>query len=466
MQFIHMKKSIYLLFILFMSSFILCIVYLTYIQVFQGSWLSTHPANVNTHLQYELTLLDGAENILIKKDPGENYKYVIDVPKTMGHILGYESAKYGRSGILHSINEHLSSLTETGLLSTIRHSLDVSKWNSWEVKLTIDKDIQEYVEKQMEGHSGAVVIMNPRTGAIIASASSPGYSMEDIDSSMDTLKKDDSAPLFNRATHGLYAPGSVFKLIIAGVALEKGIITPEEYFYCDQGTYEVGCLLPEGHGYITMKEAMALSCNNYFTHLAEKLGIANIYDYSKLFGFEAEFQLETGHAHSSLGREANQGEITQVSIGQGQVLITPIHGALIASSIANNGVMMDPYIIEYIRPNNGSPSYEREHKAIGRAIYPFTALTLKDMMVNVVESGTGRKAAVETIDVAGKTGTAEVSQKQPHSWFVGFAPAYDPAIALSVIIEEGGMGGDVAAPLAGELIKYILFSRSDIYGKL
>jgi penicillin-binding protein 2 len=345
--------------------------------------------------------------------------------------------------------------------------------------LTLDAGLQSFIERAFAGHSGSAVALDPRTGALLALASLPAYDpnafIEGIDPvAWGRLRTDPRTPLMNRAIQGQYAPGSVFKIVMAAAALEEGIVTPETTFTCRGSLYlydnAFGCT--GHHGPVNLKQALAQSCNVYFYQLGVRLDIARIARYAERMGFGAPTGVDLPHEISglvpspewkrrALGQNWFAGETVSVSIGQGQLTVTPLQVARLAALVANGGHLVHPYLGQTV---GGRPIERPEPRDLGFAPSTWEAIR-EGMWASVNAGGTGRRAALPGIAVCGKTGSSQVVARarlraagdnaalQPHAWFAGFAPRRNPRIALSVLIENGGSGGAAAAPVARQILE-------------
>lgn len=308
------------------------------------------------------------------------------------------------------------------------------------VKTTIDIDVQRATAAAYGGTTGGAVVLDPRTGDILAAVSSSSFSP-------GSYVGVAGIEPFDRAVSGLYPPGSSLKVMTAAAGLETGEVTattelrgPDEY----KGVrnFESG-----EFGTLTFARALQFSVNTAFAQVAERIGARRLTEFAEAFGFNRPPAMALGAAQSSFPPPEDEGDLLWGSIGQAQVLATPLHMATIAGTIANDGERMEPLI-----DRAESPSGER-------VVSKKTANVLTGLMENVVVGGTGQGARISGLRVAGKTGTAEVSvdgEIQNHAWFICFAPADDPRIAVAVVAELGGIGGRVAAPLAAGILQRVL----------
>lgn len=360
-----------------------------------------------------------------------------------------------------------------------------------DIYLTIDKNLQVLAEKALSGKKGAIVAMDPRDGEILALASSPPYDpnlfVGGIDkASWENIVSSEDSALQNRALTGLYPPGSVFKIIIALAGLQEGVIDPAEELFCN-GTYSLGrskyrCWKKYGHGKVGFHRALVESCDIYFYKMGRRLGVDRIASYAKKFGLGEKTGIDVGREKSGLiptkewklkrwGSPWQAGETVSLSIGQSFILVTPIQMATMISAVFNGGVVHKPQLTKRIGKTRADKVHRSSLKARVRLGIRQGHLELvRKALIGVVNEprGTGSKARVKDITVAGKTGTAQVvalkkgkgpyDQKEvpfkfrDHAWFVAVAPAEKPKIAIVILIEHGGHGGSTAAPIAKEII--------------
>jgi penicillin-binding protein 2 len=363
-------------------------------------------------------------------------------------------------------------------LQEISKKLPISGGN---ITLTIDKKLQAAAEAMLSEKTGAIVAMDPNNGEILAMASSPSFDPNLFITGIDkaewkTLTSGKDFPLQNKAISGQYAPGSVFKIVMAVAGLEEGVITPEDSVVCT-GSYEFGnrpfhCWKKGGHGTVNLHRALRESCDVYFYKLGRKLGIEKIAYYSKMCGLGAKTGIELDSEKEGLipnnewklkryGVAWQPGETISASIGQSFDLVTPLQAARLISVIFNGGKVYQPKIVKWIgderKEDQAKPVLQGELK-----VKKSNLELVKSGLIAVVNEahGTGSSARVRQTVVAGKTGSAQVASLEKglkdNAWFVGIAPAENPKIAVAVIIEGGMHGGSSAAPLAGALIKQYL----------
>jgi len=356
-----------------------------------------------------------------------------------------------------------------------------------QVVTTVDRRIQEAAERAMAGRSGAVVVMDPRNGDVLAMTSSPAFELDRLAGNLDKdewLKviRDPLTPLMNRALQSQYAPGSVFKVVVAAAGLQEGSLTPMDRIYCN-GEFHLGQWTFKdwkegGHGHVDTRSALIHSCNIFFYQAGLKVGPAAIARYAEAFGLGSPSGIDLGGEKPGLvpfvdgrrrvdGRKWQAGDTVNMSIGQGQVLVTPMQVARMMSAVANGGVLWRPRLVQRVERVDGLLAYSSASKMTGRVdLSPIVWAFLRHALSGVVnEGGTGGAARIPGIDVAGKTGTAQSINKsdaakgQDHAWFASFAPVQDPEVVVVVLVERGGKGGQVAAPIARQIYQAIFLEK-------
>lgn len=374
------------------------------------------------------------------------------------HVVGYSTA--GKTGIESLANFYLLS-SHVNLIEKTVNELADQKNIGDNVVTTLDLALQKTASDALGDNRGAVLAIEPSTGKILAMVSKPAFDPNTVAAEWDSLVNGDSseARLLNRATQGLYPPGSTFKLL---TALEYMREHPGDYndytFSCD-GIFEyeefkIQCASQTAHGNVDFGLAFADSCNGAFANLGLSLDLNRLYSLSEELLYNKELPLSLPYNKSSFTMTdgASDWEILQTSIGQGSTLMTPIHNAMLAAAIANGGVLMKPYVLDHVENAGGQVVKRFSPSEYGSLITEAEAGALKDLMVRVVNEGTGSRVKSDAYQAAGKTGSAQFEAgKEAHAWFIGFAPADDPKIAVCVIVEQGSSGGRVAAPIARQL---------------
>jgi len=451
----------------FLGAFIILIINLTYLQVFAANKILSHPENKRA-LAKEASIERGkifsADNrILADNMMGENI-YVRTYPEgeTASAIIGFNSIKYGRAGIELAYNDYLLGKREAASVEDYVKGIAGEKIPGNDIILTINYSLQKEAFEALGNNRGAIVVLEPKTGAVLAMATTPAFNPNTLDEDWEILINDSSAPLINRAIQGLYPPGSSFKIITASAAIDSGIAAFDS-IYKSPGEIEVHGNIVSNYkkkdlGEIPLGEAFALSANTVFAQIGLDLGADKLVKYAEGFGLNHQipFNLPVKTSSIPAPKKMDDVDIAWSAIGQADVLVTPLQMALVGSSIANEGTAMKPFLVKEIRDHNGALIKKFESKKWLKPIDEATATEMTDMMLKAVEDGTGKAAQIPNISVAGKTGTAEVANGDPHAWFIGFAPAQNPKIVVAVIVENGGLGSKGAAPLAKRVIQKAL----------
>jgi penicillin-binding protein 2 len=398
-----------------------------------------------------------------------------------------QGALVGQAGIEYQYNRLL--MGQDGMRRVIVNSRGVeageaeviSPVDGPSINLTVDLQLQALMEDALRELSGAAVALDPETGEILAMVSNPSYDPNLFSSGIEPntwtgLVKDAETPLVNRAIQGQYPAGSTFKVVTALAALQERVITPSTQFYCPGhlSVYNTvfRCHKAGGHGTVDLRGALTTSCNVYFYNVGIRLEIDRIARYATLLGLGRPTGVDLPNEMAGLipspewkrrTQKANWfgGETVSVSIGQGQVLVTTIQMARLAAAISNGGRLVRPHLLKSVR---GMPQATPPVERTDLGFRPDVIATVRDAMVNVVQEGTGRRARIPGLEVAGKTGSSQVvaharlerdknaREYQPHGWFICFAPAEHPRVAMAVLVEHGKSGGESAAPVAAQIL--------------
>lgn len=386
---------------------------------------------------------------------GDNRTRKYPKGKLYSHIIGYYSKVYGKSLLEMSYDRELLGHGDINIsFNELRSGYDLN--------LTIDHGLQSYAYDQLAGRDGAVVAIEPSTGKILAMVSYPDFdpSTESLEENWKYIVEREDSPLLARATGGLYAPGSTYKIVTAATAYSAGY---SGRTFTDDGVFEVDDLEVENYGGevlgdLTLKTAFEKSSNDVFCTLGYELGAENVKNAAESFGINKEIPSDIPMAKSRIEyKKMTNSDAALVSIGQGQLLMTPLHVAMMGATVANDGKMMKPYLVNSITTASGISLGETKPEMIYQPLSTMAADYLDELMIGVVKNGTGRSAQISGITVAGKTGTAENETDKDHAWFVGYAPAENPKIAVAVILEyDGNTGGKNAAPIARNIMsKYL-----------
>ncbi|HMJ00583.1 MAG TPA: penicillin-binding protein 2 [Gaiellaceae bacterium] len=401
------------------------------------------------------------------------------------HIVGYSTQVRSRAGLEDTENDFLtgSNTNLSTVLDTTFDKLRGTTVKGNDLHLTLRAGAQAIALKALGGKCGAAVAIEPRTGRLLVSVSSPTYNPNLIEDqyNLASRPKWGCGPLFNRAEQGLYTPGSAFKVITASAALESGKFTIDSTFhdpgYCIEYGDKVSNFAdqngPEVFGTVNFTQALEHSINAVFCNIGLTLGGRKILEQARRFGFYSVPPLETPVNERAISgvynnhrlffpKEDSQVDSGRLAFGQGpanaDIKVTPIQMAMVAATIANGGLVMRPYVVERVVAPDGSTVTKTKPETLGRAVSENTAADVTTMMEAVVQGGTGTAAQLPGIRVAGKTGTAETSESHVNTtWFICFAPAENPKVAVAVVLErQSATGGTTAAPIAKQIMEALL----------
>jgi penicillin-binding protein 2 len=480
-------------------------------QLQNGKKAGLHQVRVRADLAWEEmarveTFQPELPGVLIQVQPKREYRH-----KGMAcHVLGYlgeindpqlKSGKFpaykmgdylGKCGVELAWEKYLRGQRGSRRIEVDAYGRELGQLDSVfptpgaNIILTLDNRVQREAEACLEGQVGAIVALDPKTGRVLALASSPTYSPEAFERGLTNhewqkINRDKTHPLENRTLKGQYPPGSTFKIVMAVAGLEEKVIGPGTIINCSGditcGNHVFHCWRKRGHGPMNLHQAMVHSCDTYFYEVGRRLGIERIAEWSRRFGLGAPTGLDLdkempGLVPTPAWKKArfrqpwHEGETITVSIGQGYNLTTPIQMARVVAAVANGGIVYKPYIVEKVESPAGEIIYQAKPEVQSRLrASPATLEAVRQSLVGVVNDGTAKAARLSHVQVAGKTGTAQVVALDPdnpkkkksrhmedHAWFVAYAPADDPRIAVAVLVEHGGHGGEDAAPLARRVI--------------
>lgn len=476
-----------------MLLFALLIVNVNYLQGWRAEELRAQPTNSRQiFAEYDQPrgsiLVDG-QPVAFSRPTDDRLEYLrrYDPGAPYAHVTGYYSFVYGASAVEQAANAVLSG-TDDRL--AFRRAIDVltgREQQGGSVELTVDPRAQaaavEGLASLGEDARGAVVALDPTTGAVLAMASRPtydpnelsGHDGDEIREAWERLTGDDAQPLLNRAIARTYPPGSTFKIVTAAAALSSGGYTPEgevpgpaaldlPLTTTDLPNYDGEPCTP-GSDTTTLLQALKRSCNTTFGAIALDLGAEALREQAQAFGFGERFEVPMLTAESVFPADLDEPQTAQSGIGQFDVRATPLQMAMVVAGVANGGIVMNPYLVEEVLAPDLSPLDQTGPEEFSRAMSPEVAAQLREMLVAVVEDGTGSNAQIDGVAVAGKTGTAQVGgDRSPHAWFVSFAPAEagkDPQVAVAVVVENGAdapevSGNRLAAPIARDVMQAVL----------
>jgi peptidoglycan glycosyltransferase len=413
---------------------------------------------------------------------GEPYRVYRD--RSLSPVIGYASQLFGTAGLERSFDAQLTGVAGADPVADALRKFGRSPYDPQDLTLSISLRLQRAAVQALGDQKGAVVMLDPKTGEVLALASTPTYDANAVAnpdtarSAFAALQKDSDQPLLPRATQGLYVPGSVFKIVTAIAGLGSGAITPDTTFPQQPKSEKSGLLVSgfrvrDGHHPQTdgraldFAEAVEVSCNIYFALTGLRTGGDALVRAASSLGFGSQIPFDLPTAVSQVTNETGRQpggfkddvELANAAYGQAETLVTPLQMALVAAAVANGGVLMRPRLVTSMTGSGGTrtigPSTLRD------VIDPAKADVIRGAMERAVEGDLGRLfttgAAIPGVPTAGKSGTAELGGSgEPHSWFIGFAPVDDPKVAIAVIVERGGRGAARAAPLAGDMMQLAL----------
>ncbi len=455
------KKELYRIMYLFAGIFLLMCGYLLYFLIFESRAVINNPYNLRQEnlgkkiVRGSILSEDGeilAETLVTEDGTESRYYPYQDL---FAHVVGY--SQNGRTGIEGNYNFELLTSDIPIYEKIYREFADLKKPGN-QVVTTLSLKLQQTAYEAMGDRRGAVVVLEPSTGKLLAMVSKPSFDPNEIVEKWEELTSGDSV-LLNRASQGLYPPGSTFKIVTALELLRENPAALEDFNYTCKGIFsyhnaEIKCYNGKSHGNLDFTSAFAKSCNGAFAEIGTMLSIPNFTALceSLLFNAELPFPLAYQKSSFALAPEAPDWEILQTAIGQGKTEMSPLHNALLAASIANGGVLMKPYVVSEIRTAYGNTIKQYLPSVYDRLMTAEEAAALTGWMTACVTDGTGYAVLSDQYTAAGKTGTAEWDEtKKSHAWFVGFAPAENPRLVVSVVLEEAGTGSDNAAPIARKL---------------
>ncbi len=406
-------------------------------------------------------VLDREGNVLAQSLPDGSRTYT-DV--SLAHVLGYIDPRYGSQGVELAFNSVLSGDRQEGWAGALNAEFRRGRTAGDDVFLTIDPRVQAAAAKALGGRTGAVVALNPRNGEVLAMVSVPTYDPGNLEEDGEALLRDPASPLLNRATQGKYPPGSTFKVVTAAAALEHGVVRADTLVTCPGEIvidgFPVSCRnTTQGVGTYPFSDAFAFSVNAVFADIGVKTGWADLESAARRFGFGGalDFTLDTAPTEiTAAGSPGTKVLLASTAFGQGELLATPLQMAMVAAIVANGGIAVRPHLgLAAIERGKAGSALEAGSRR--RVLDGAVARTLGEMMELVISRGQAAAVTIPGVALAGKTGTAETGRAGiSHAWFIAYAPAGDPQIAVAVIVEDGGRGGEVASPIAGSVIRAAL----------
>jgi penicillin-binding protein A len=461
--------------------FTLLIINVNYIQVVRSDELRSDSSNTRVlAAEYDRergAIVVGGTAVAESLPTDGRLKYLRNYPQgeLYAAVTGYHSLIYNNYQLERAENDVLAG---SDARLTFRRLADMFTGRDpagGDVVLTLDPAVQEAAMAGLEGVTGAVVALDPSSGAILAMASTPSYDPTrlsshdpaDIRAYWDELEAASPDPRLNRAIGDNYPPGSLFKVIVSAAALEDGrtpetVIPAPDILTLPQTNTQLrnfGNNRCSSSQEQTLIDALTVSCNTAFAQLGIDLGEDRVREMAEAFGLDGEgYEIPLDVAPSGVGDIESAAALGQTSIGQRDVRMTPLQAALVAATVANDGVQMKPYIVDQVQAPDLTVIDSTQPEEWREPISADVANQLTEMMLSVVENGSGRAARIDGVEVAGKTGTAQVSDEvADHTWFMGFAPADDPQIAVAVFVANGGgTGGERSAPIARQVIEAYL----------
>jgi peptidoglycan glycosyltransferase len=433
-----------------------------WVQVVEGPRLANDPHNPRASL---LLAYRGAivarDGTVLAKSSAHGRLYPLGA--SLAQTLGYASQRYGTAG--------LEATFDRDLRGSAKANDPVAQWRALfgppdsgfrrgsTIVTTIDPRVQTALFDALSAWPRAAgIALDPRTGEVLAIASVPSFDPATIDAHFKAISHDSQSPLVNRALEGLYPPGSSFKIVTAADALDAGVVTLDSTFV-DNGSLKVGNFTfhdneEEATGRQTLVGAFALSSNVDFGGIALELGDLRWFDYAERWklGEPIDFTLPTERDRLPSPAEMSPGILAQLGFGQADLLVTPMRMALVGATIASGGTEPRPYLVRFVRAKDGSERSFAPATPLANPIPGAIADEVRILMEAVVNHGTGTAAALPGVKVAGKTGTATLATGRSHAWFVAFAPADAPRVAVAIVVENGGYGGVAAAPIARRVL--------------
>lgn len=455
-----------------------------YWQVLRSQDLSTAPENpavaVAARSVVRGEIVDRVGNVLAsnKKDPKGGF-YRLYKDRAIAPVVGYASRRYGTAGLERSFSAELTGLSDPDPIRNLLKKFQSDPYDPQKLTLSLSLALQRAAIRGLGDDRGAVVMLDPRTGEVLVLASTPFYDASAIanpateEEGFAAVRDNPAQPLLTRPTQGLYVPGSIFKIVTATAGLGSGSIEPTTTFPQQAKAERTGLVvngfrINEHQGVpartFDLVSATEVSSNIWFALAGLETGGDNLKEYADRLGFDAPIPFDlptvasqvTNGGGSAPGGFKDDVELANASYGQGETFVTPLQMALVAATVANDGELMRPRLVTALTGKEGTRTIGPE--SLRRVISQADANAITAAMQRAVEGPLGRQftpgAKVPGIPTAGKSGTAELGGSgEPHSWFIGFAPANDPQIAIAVLVERGGRGGARAAPLAGSLMK-------------
>lgn len=462
------KKPIYNMIYIFAGLTVLMVAYFVFFLVVRSDEVINSTYNKRQQILSERivrgSILSAEGDVLAETVVGKDGKEVREYPygEVFAHVVGRYSK--GKTGIEEAENIRLLT-SNINSFEVMYSDLIGEKSPGDNVVTTLNAKLQQVAYDALGNKKGAVVVMEPATGKILAMVSRPSYDPNKIDDIWEELTSKEAgksnSQLVNRATQGLYPPGSTFKVLTALEYIRENPDYPDYDYTCEGKTkYEgmtIHCYNNKAHGTENLDKSFAKSCNTSFATIGRALDLKSFYSLCEDFLFNRSLPITMESNKSSFTLQtsgANGKEVMQTAIGQGNTLVTPLHNAMITAAVANQGVMMKPYVVDHIENVNGGIVKTYSPGIAAKPITRSEAKILGSMMRTVVTDGTAEKLDNLSVKVAGKTGSADHGDNEPaHAWFIGYAPYEEPKIVVSIVVESVGTGSDYAVPIAKKILK-------------
>ncbi len=452
----------------FVLFFIIMIGYVAYLNIAKADSLNANAyntkqdANVDKYIRGTIYSADGQRLAYTDTSDGSETR-VYPYGSVFAHVVGYSSN--GKSGLEATSNSDLMN-SHASVISQIREEAEAGEEKQMgdSVITTLNTSLQQTAYLALGSYNGAVIAMEPDTGKILAMVSKPDFDPNTISQVWEQVVNDDtSSVLLNRATQGLYPPGSTFKILTTLAYMREYPGTYSDFLFECEGSLEesgasIHCYNNKVHGTVDLKSAFSKSCNTAFASIGLTLDNSGLRELCEEFLFNSSLPTTLQHSTSqfTLTENASYGEQMQTAIGQGETLVTPLHMALITGTVANDGVMMRPYLVDRVEASDGTQVSKNSPSKYKRLMTSEEASVLNDYMEETVISGTATALGWFDFTVAGKTGSAEYGLAEgsgTHSWFVGYSSSAEPDLVVVVIAEGGGAGSDTAVPIASEVFQ-------------
>ncbi len=447
-----------------LAGFIVVCVMLTYWQVIAAPQLNNAEQNnrserIRRRVQPGRLLTADGLVILDAREGAAGWERTYPDTQAFCHLTGYNS----RSGLQKTLSEVFYAQGRYGhVWEDLLHGREIGN----DMHLTINSALQQRAHRLMRGKRGAAIAMDPRDGALLVLYSAPTYDAATITQSEEAysvFSYDPAKPEINRSLQGMYPPGSVFKIFTAAAAIDAGIADPDTKLRCAGAERVAGtlvrCRRAAGHGDLTVRRALADSCNIAFAKLGDELGPDRFRHYVKeshlLDAANLPLPIATGRMADFAGFKGDM-QLVESSFGQGATLMTPLAIARLTATLARGGEVIQPYLVDYVQTPAATRLPSSRGAELGPAFSPQTAQAVAGMMRSVVEHGTGGVADIRGVQVAAKTGSAQNPSGDPHAWFTCFAPYDEPVVVVTVLVENGGSGAGAAGPIAVEILRAAL----------